>query len=185
MNNFVSALDSNQSPGIGLAAVSLLNNSLFWNISWSGLEDVNAVHFVDLNGSLQINAGTQSNQEIPYESPLVGKGPLLLGSMNQTQQLLDGNFSINIITDQSPNAEISGKVTPIVSRMIFHKPLKPSHSHRGNRRKSTTPIGQTNHVMDRMIRSNQSQRKARMNMSTYHRRDRDQCEDCGEYHNDE
>nr|QBK93977.1 MAG: uncharacterized protein LCPAC406_02910 [Pithovirus LCPAC406] len=187
MNNFTAALSSNQSTASGLAAVSLTGNSLFWNISWSGLSSVNAVFFLDSSSNVQVDAGTNSNQNIPYDTALVGSAPLLLGG-NQVQQLLMGTWSLQISTDSFPNGEIMGKVIPNIVR----KHHKPHNSRRGDRRKKNLSPNHNNSQMNQMMRANQQQRRAKMNGRNNHnsgnsRRtwNSNKCPDCGDNHDDD
>ncbi len=190
MNNFTAALSSvQQSTAAGLASISLTGNSLFWNIGWSGLSSVNAVFFIDSNSNVQIDAGNNSNQDIPYESSMVGTAPLLLGG-NQAQQLLMGTWSLQVITDSFPNGEIMGKVVP---NMIHKHHHRSPHCRRSNRRKSNIPNGNgngnnNNSQMNRMMKANQQMRRSRINrMSNGNRRGRSAngCPDCGENHDDD
>ena len=187
MSNFTAALSSNQSTASGLAAISLTGNSLFWNISWSGLSSVNAVLFLDSNSNVQIDAGTNSNQNIPYDTALVGSAPLLLGG-NQAQQLLMGTWSLQISTDSFPNGEIMGKVVPNMVR----KHHKPHHCRRGDRRKKNLSPNHINSQMNQMMKANQQHRRAKMNGRNNHNSGNgrrtwhsNKCPDCGDNHDDD
>ena len=77
---FTATLDSNNLPGVGYGSITLNGNTLFWSLDWSGISSpVNSVNFYGKDMTAQLNIGSNSNQNIPYISPLVGKGSLLIG----------------------------------------------------------------------------------------------------------
>ncbi len=135
MNTFTSILNGDNAiplvstNGVGIGLIALGGNVLAWNISWSGLDntDVISVVFVDTNSQIQIDIGANSNQNIPYFSPLIGQSDLLLGS-NQIAQILANQWSIIVSTSDFPDGEIAGRVIVDNKRIPPCPPCPPKHN---------------------------------------------------------
>ena len=124
--NFIALIDGNQpvpptgSPATGLGCMTLdANNTLNWQISYSGLQGAEtAAHFhgpapAGLNAGVQVGVGVGN--------PKVGSALLTAA---QATDLLNGLWYINIHSNLFPGGEIRGQV--LTSATPCTLPVDPS-----------------------------------------------------------
>lgn len=98
--------------GIGGVSLDTFTNELSWNVAYSDIStDVTGVHFhgpasAGVNAGVQVNIGAISG----LSSPLVGSTTV---SNLQEQNLLNGNWYVNIHTSDYPGGEIRGQLADI------------------------------------------------------------------------
>ncbi len=101
--------NASAAKGVAKATLDTSNNELTWTVSYSGLSAAPTAAHIHGPAAVGSNAGVVVGFKGALDSPFIGKAVL---TAEQTQQLLDGKYYINLHTKEAPGGEVRAQLVP-------------------------------------------------------------------------